>query len=396
MDSLIAKSTLKIERTSLVFKRYLLKTIDLGNRFIGVKGARGSGKTTLLLQLAKQFGAAEQVLYVSLDDFYFFENSLYGLAEKFWKRGGKLLLLDEVHKYPGWSRELKLMYDDFNDLQVVFTSSSILDIYRGESDLSRRVVHYFLKEMSYREFLALRKGIIIPAYSLSDLFTRHSAIALDILGKIKPFQYFDEYLKYGAYPYYDGDAFSYYQKLGQTINLILETDLPAIENIDYQNIVKIKRLLHILAVNVPFTPNILKLSGMIELNRNALVRTLQWLQKASLIQTLYAQSRSVSSLNKPDKIWLNNTNLMHLMGRENVNTGTIRETFVLQNLANSAEISLPEQGDLLINQQYTLEIGGPGKNHTQIKDLANAFVVKDDIELGHATTIPMWQFGFLY
>lgn len=395
MESLIIKSRQKINQTSLSNKRYLHAKINRTSRMIAIKGARGTGKTTLLLQIGKE-KATDEVLYVALDDLFFSENKLYDLAEKFNRIGGTLLLIDEVHKYPNWSRELKLIYDDFPNLQVLFTSSSLLEIYKGESDLSRRAVTYTLSELSFREFLTFREKIELPSYSLVDIIENHQTISTELVQQFSPFKYFSNYLKHGAYPYFEGNIDEYYQKLINTVNLILEVDLHAVENLDYNNIAKLKRLLYVISTNVPYTPNINKLSEQIQINRNALVRALQLLDKASLIRTLYKQTKSISSLNKPDKIWMHNTNLMYAISSDRVDLGTLRETFFIQNMPSDYQLSLPTQGDILVNNQYLFEIGGKNKSNTQIQGITDAYVVRDDIEVGVFNTIPLWLFGFQY
>ncbi|MEX1190565.1 MAG: AAA family ATPase [Brumimicrobium sp.] len=395
MRQLVEKSILKINKVSKSFKRSLYAKINRNAQLIAIKGARGTGKTTLLLQLGAE-QKSKDVLYVALDDLFFSENTLYSLAEQFNRHGGKLLLLDEVHKYPNWSRELKLIYDDFSALQVIFTSSSILDIYKGESDLSRRAISYTLSELSFREYLALYEDIHITNFSFDEIITNHSEISLQLIKEFSPFKYFSSYLEYGNYPYYEGDKAEYYQKIRNTVNLILDVDIQAIENVDYNSIVKIKRLLYVLSSNVPFTPNINKLSEQIQLNRNALVRALQLLSKAELIHTLYKKTRSISTLNKPDKIWMHNTNLMYAISDNSIEIGNIRETFFLQNIAQGHSVSIPKQGDILVDHKYLFEIGGKNKSQRQIEGVENAFLVKDDIELGVLNTIPLWLFGFLY
>jgi predicted AAA+ superfamily ATPase len=395
MEQLLIKSVYKIEKVSTKFKRYLFKEISEASRLIAIKGARGTGKTTLLLQIAKEYNDVN-VLYVALDDLFFTKNSLYSLAEKFHLSGGKLLLLDEVHKYPNWSREIKLIYDDFDDLKVIFTSSSILDIYKGESDLSRRLVSYTLNELSFREFLFFHKQLELPVFSLDNILNNHSEISLELLKQFKPFNYFSEYLKYGSYPYYEGQEQEYYQKIVNTIHLILDIDLQSIENIDYSNIAKFKKLLFVIASNVPFIPNISKLSEKININRNTLVYALQLLEKSELIYTLYKKSKSISVLNKPDKIWLHNTNLNYAISGGLVNTGNIRETFFLQNFFHNHTISLPEKGDFLVDNKYLFEVGGQNKTQKQIKGIPNAYIIKDDVEIGVLNNIPLWLFGFMY
>ena len=395
MNQLFEKSTRKIKNVPLEFKRYLFDRINKSNRLIAVKGARGTGKTTLLLQLAYEH-KADEVLYIALDDLFFSENTLYGLAEDFVKMGGKLLLLDEVHKYPNWSRELKLIYDDFSNLQVIFTSSSILDIYKGESDLSRRAVTYSLSEMSFREYLLFKEKIDLPVISLEDILENHMEMCVNLTQQFTPFKYFSEYLRIGNYPYYENNVEEYYQKIRNTVNLILEVDMQATENLDYQTTTKLKRLLFVISSNVPFTPNIFKISESIQLNRNALVRALQLLDRAELIRSTYKQTKSISVLNKPDKIWMHNTNLMYAISSDQIDIGTVRETFFLQNFSDNHTISLPNKGDILVDNTFLFEIGGKNKTRKQILDFDKAFLVKDDIEIGFQNSIPLWLFGFLY
>ena len=394
MELLLEKSRKKIRSAPLDFKRYLYNRINYNHRLISIRGARGAGKTTLLLQLGTSL-EKEPVLYVALDDLFFTENSLYSLAEQFSKTGGKLLLLDEVHKYPNWSREIKLIYDDFSDLQVIFTSSSVLDIYQGESDLSRRASSYVLQEMSFREYLEFHYKITFPPISLEEIVKSHQDLGLQMLDSFKPYKYFSHYLKFGNYPYFEGDEDDYYQKLINTVNLVLDIDLPAVQHIDYENIAKFKRLLYILATNVPYTPNISKLSQQVGLNRNALVRAIHLLGKAELLHTLYKQSRSISSLNKPDKIWLQNTNLNYAIAKS-PEAGNLRETFFISQLSLDHQVTLPLKGDFRVDERYLFEVGGKSKTNQQIQGQTGAFLVKDDIETGVLNIIPLWLFGFLY
>ncbi len=395
METLILKSRRKIQNTPQKFKRYLYDQINYNNKQISILGARGSGKTTLLLQIAAR-KKDDHCLYVALDDLFFVGNTLYQLAEDFEKQGGSLLLLDEVHKYPGWSRELKLIYDDFPDLRIIFSSSSIMDIYKGEADLSRRTISYVLKELSFREYLLFYHNIQLPTLSLNSILNDHEKISQELSHNFKPLKYFPSYKKTGAYPFYNNHEEDYYQQIKNIINVILEVDLPAVKAIEYANIVKIKRLLYVLSVNVPYTPNISRISEQIGLNRNALVQALQMLHKAELIHILYKQSKSISTLNKPDKIWLNNPNLSYALSIDRPDAGNIRESFFISQLSHLHEIAIPKTGDFIIDDQYTFEIGGKNKKKEQIKELENAFVVKDDVEIGIANSIPLWVFGLLY
>lgn len=395
METLIIKSRNKIARTPQAFKRYLYPRINTNNQLIAIVGARGVGKTTLLLQLGNEY-PKDKVFYVSLDDLFFGDMTLYGLAEQFSQLGGELLLLDEVHKYPNWSRELKLIYDDFPTLKTICTSSSILDIYKGESDLSRRVISYTLKALSFREYLQFFEGHSFPSYTLHEIIENHEDIARTISQDIKPLAHFKNYLKIGAFPFYNANEDEYYQQLIRTINLILEVDLPSIQNIDYQNITKIKRLLYILAKNVPFTPNVSKLSERIMLPRNTLVQVFQWLSKAQLIHSYFKTGKSISSLNKPDKIWIHHTNISYALAQSTPDISSLRESFFLSQLSDLHQISLPPKGDFLIDETYTFEIGGRHKQMKQIQDIEQAYLAKDDMEIGALNSIPLWVFGMLY
>ena len=396
MEDLIDQFQQKINKTSLHFQRYLVDKMDFNNQLIAVKGARGSGKTTFLLQHAKKNLDLKTTLYVSLDHLFFLQNTLVYLADNFSKMGGKNLLLDEVHKYPNWSREIKLIYDNNPELKVIFTSSSMLEIYKSESDLSRRAITYNLKELSFREFIELETKIKFDAYPLETILENHNEIAQDILKVIKPIPLFKKYLEYGAYPYYKENPEFYYQKLLNTINLIIEIDINAVDNISYDLIVKLKKLLFAIATSAPFTPNITKLSERIGASRAVLIEAIKQLERAGLVNELYKPNKGIGILTKPEKLYLNNTNLMFAMASENTNIGNLKETFFVNQFKYLATIHLAEQADFLINEKYTFEVGGKGKIQAQIKNTTNAFIAKDNIEIGFGNSIPVWLFGFMY
>jgi uncharacterized protein len=396
MDNLLLEFQTKIAQTSIDFQRYLIHLIDLNNRLIAVKGARGAGKTTLLLQLAKIKLPLQTTLYVSLDHIYFFENKLYDLAKRFAQFGGTHLLLDEVHKYPDWSREIKLIYDNFPELNVIFTSSSMLEIYKSESDLSRRAVAYNLKELSFREFIAFETRKTFPVYSFLEILNNHNQIATELLEEIKPLPLFDKYLKTGVYPYYKENESLYIQKLQNTINLIIEVDINAVEDMQYDTLVKLKKLLINVASRAPFTPNITKLSEKVGVSRNMLVQSIKILERAGLVNELYKDSSGIGVLTKPEKLYLNNTNLMYALAKENTNIGNVRETFFLNQFKGLHEINRSETADFVIDKKYTFEIGGKNKSKKQIAGLDNAYVAKHDIEIGFGAMIPVWLFGFMY
>lgn len=394
MEALYLKSTQKSQRIQTDFVRYLYQEIRWNNRLIAIKGARGVGKTTLLLQYLKKDLNPESSLYVSMDDLFFADQSLYELAKQHVLQGGRHLLLDEVHKYPNWSREIKLIYDDFEKLQVVFTSSSILEIHKGESDLSRRAISYTLKELSLREYVYMCGGPLLSSYTLEDILTDHITIAADVTSKIAPIQYLQAYNKHGAYPYFQEDPITYSERLQQNVQLILEVDIPSVIGIDYNMVVVLKKLLKAIATSVPFTPNISKLASLMNVSRQSLLKAIDYLDKSRLITSLSKDQKGIGVLTKPDKILLNNTNLLYLLGDPNI--GTIRETFFANQLSDLHTITLPKQGDFLIDGQYTFEVGGKGKKKKQLINIADAYVVRDDIDMGSGDIIPLWVFGMSY
>jgi predicted AAA+ superfamily ATPase len=398
MDELLEIHELLLNNLKTNKRRYLLEKIDWSNKLIAIKGARGSGKTTLLLQKIKYHLPTDSVaLYTSLDNLYFLDNNLISLAKEFTLHGGTHLFLDEVHVYPNWSRELKLIYDQFPDLMVVFTSSSMLQIDKGAADLSRRAVKYFLKELSFREFVYLKDGYELPLITLEELIKSHTEIAKNVKAQLQsPIVHFKEYLKTGAYPYFLENPNLYQQKLIAVIDLILETDLNIIENIGYTDSRKIKKLLVAIAQTVPFVPNVSKLSERLGMSRNFLVNAIKILNRAELVQELFSPAKGIGALTKPEKLYLNNTNLVYVLSKNHASEGTLRETFFANQLKHLYEIHLPKKGDFLVEGKYTFEIGGKGKKSTQIKGVPNGFVVKDNIEIGGLNTIPLHLFGLLY
>jgi len=396
MEELIFEFQQKLTYITNKFERYLVSRIDLKNRLIVIKGARGVGKTTLLLQLAKFYLPTNNCLYVSLDHIYFYNYTLYDLAKRYEQFGGKYLLLDEVHKYPNWSREIKLIYDNFPELQVIFTSSSLLQIYQAESDLSRRAVSYHLKNLSFREFIALETQIILPSYSLEDILNNHIEISQTLLNSIKPLPLFQKYLKIGAYPYFIENESFFQQKLLNTVNLVIDTDIIAVEQVNYETLVKLKKLLVAIASSVPFTPNISKLSKLVGVSRNMLINCLKILGRADMIIELHKSSSGIGILTKPEKLFLGNTNLMFALAKENTNVDNLRETFFLNQFQELHQINISNQADFLIDEIYTFEIGGKNKSKKQITGVPNAYIGKDNIEIGFANYIPVWLFGFMY
>ncbi len=400
MQELLQKSDRLIDAAPLQLQRKIPGNINWEWRLNSIVGARGTGKTTLLLQRAKGLKAQKQeVLYVSLDDLYFTENNLVGLAKKFEQSGGKYLFVDEVHKYPGWARELKNIYDTYPGLILAFSGSSILEIFRQDVDLSRRALIYELPGLSFREFLAFAGIADFQPVPLADILRAHREIALNIANKIKPLQHFKTYLQSGYYPFFVEENRDYAQTLEQIIHLVVETDLSFMEGYDPSYSRKMLQLLRVIAGTAPFKPNISKLSERIGINRATLLNYLRFLEKARLVALLNQPEKSISVLQKPDKIFLNNPNLYYVLNPANISVGSMRETFFQSQLNVVAEVSLHPKTDFLVfydNRQYAFEVGGSSKKPTQIQQLDNAFLALDDIETGFSNQIPLWLFGFLY
>lgn len=376
--------------------RDFINKIDWSNRFVGIKGSRGVGKTTLMLQyIKKNYKPDKQVLYTSLDDLYFAGNRLYDLAEMFYKKGGQLLALDEVHRYTNWAGELKNMYDDMPGLKVIFTGSSLLHLHQAKADLSRRVVMYQMPGLSFREFLKFETKQSFSAFGFEDILVSHIDLAIEIVSKLKPLAYFESYLNHGYFPFYLEKKNVFHQKLGEILLTVLEIDIPQFASISPSNIIYLKKLLTVISNSVPFKPNIKSLSERTGISVNTLKSYLKILSDADIINLLYVTDRGINSLNKPEKIFLNNTNLMYNLGGGMANIGNIRETFFFNQTSQLKYVSSSPKADFLIDEK-TFEIGGKNKGKKQVKEIEQAFIVKDDIEIGVDNIIPLWLFGFLY
>ncbi len=385
-------------------KRYLYDAIDRDLRCIGILGARGTGKTTLMLQMVKEHPTGGNALYVSIDSPYFQAHDLFEFARTFHQHGGEVLFVDEVHKYPDWSVHIKAIYDGIPGLRVVFTGSSLLKIAKQKGDLSRRAVIYHLHGMSFREYINFTRQTTFTPFSLEAILADHQALATDICRDLKILRLFKQYLQAGYYPFFlEGENY-YRLRLREVINHILEVDLPYISSIEIRQIAKIKKLLYMLAVTLPFAPNIVKLAEATEISRPKLYEYLEHLQDAKLLNLLRRRGRGYAILTKPDKIYLENGNLMHAIA-ENMNTGTLRELFFVNQLRNAfsahpalldATVELTDRGDFMVKSMFTFEIGGKSKTYNQISDISNSFIAADDIETGFGNKIPLWLFGFLY
>lgn len=397
MERLFEKFQQKIAYTHTEFVRSLMDTIHWDARMIGICGARGVGKTTLLLQRIKLFlPTDQQTLYVSLDNIWFAEHKIYDLTDMFVKRGGRYLFLDEVHKYPNWSQELKNIYDDFPELKVVFTGSSLLEILNAKADLSRRAIVYKMQGFSFREYLNRNQKTNFPIVQLSDVLRSHVDLSASIIPKIKVLHHFSDYLKFGYYPYYNELPELYFQRISEVVNMTLEVELPMLRGVDVTYVPKVKQLLQIISDSVPFVPNISKLSERIGITRNALLGYLNALHESRITMNVNKQAYGISQLQKPEKIFLENTNLMMALSMQSTNIGNLRETFFANQLSYHHQLLLSTQSDFFVDGRYTFEIGGEGKGYRQLEGLSEAYIAADDIEFGSGNKIPLWAFGFLY
>ncbi len=397
MNRLINISNRAINNVPTEFERYLANEIDWEQKMIAISGARGSGKTILLLQQMKKVTVkGKNALYVSLDDVYFTENKLIYFAEAFSRNGGEYLFLDEVHKYSNWSQELKNIYDSVFDLKIVFTSSSALEIHRGSHDLSRRALVYNLAGLSIREYISFKYKIDFPVLSLNDILENSAETISSIVSNIKIIPIFKEYVKEGYYPFFNELKSNYLKQLSTTINLVIESDLPAIHKIDFNSILKLKRLVAIISRIAPYTPNIEKLASQIETTRPTLLKYLYYLDKAQIIRILGKDSFGINYLNKPNKVYLSNSNLAYTFGEDLVDIGNLRETFFLNQLSVKHSVTYPKKGDFFVDNKYLFEVGGKSKTQKQIAGIENSYIVSDDIEYGSSNKLPLWVFGFLY
>lgn len=386
----------KLAATDVRFKRYLYDRINWDVRLLGIKGARGVGKTTLLMQHIKEtFANLDEVLYVSLDNMWFNNHSLEELVEFLYTHGVVHIYFDEVHKQKNWTQLLKNFYDNYPDLNIVYTGSAMLAIDNSKTDLSRRQSLYTLNGLSFREYLEYEGIASIPAISLEDLLSGHMKYAMEVASKIKVLKYFDAYLRSGYYPYYKESGEDYLMRVAEVAQLVIDSDIPSVEDITYTTILKIKKLLMVIAENVPLEPNINKLSAEMESTRDQTLKMLYLLDRAALLWLLTDKVKDYKHLTGPKKIYLNNTNLMYALSGK-ISEGTLRETFFANQVGAVSTLTMPKQGDFMTDGKYLFEVGGSRKTFDQIADLPNSYLALDDIETGSGCRIPLWEFGCLY
>lgn len=389
MDKLIERFRNLLKDTDLSFVRYIYEDINWQNRMIGITGPRGIGKTTLILQHIKSHLPLADTLYVTAEDFYFAENRLLTLAENFVKQGGKFLFIDEIHQYKDWAKELKLIYDYFPHLQVVFTGSSVLDIKKGATDLSRRTVMYSMQGLSFREYLKLFHQLNVKPFTLAQIIAHE----VELPEIERPLVLFKDYLKSGYYPFAQESDFEI--RLMQIVNQTLEKDIPLYADMNIATGRKLKQLLAIIAKSVPFKPNFTSIAEMLSASRNNIADYCLYIEEAGMIFQLRNTTTGIRGLGKVDKIYLDNTNLIYALAGEAPNMGNIRETFFLNQTRVKHEVSSATVGDFWIGD-LTFEVGGKAKSEKQLKGVENAYLVKDDLEFGFMNNIPLWAFGLIY
>jgi len=389
-----------MQTANLDFVRSLMDEIDWNERLLMIKGQKGVGKTTLMTQrILMMFGPTNtsEVLYVSLDNIYFSNHRLLDFIEQFHAQGGKYLFLDEVHKYSGWSIEVKNAYDEFTDLHIVLSGSSLINLSDGEADLSRRCITYFMPGLSFREFLAMFHQKSFRRRTLQDILTDGNSICAEVNAQVRPLPLFSDYLHYGYYPFLAEGRNNYYTRIENIVNTTIEVELPQLRNTDIGNTRKMKSLLAILSSNVPFAPDTVKLSAMAGLSRTTLLQYLQILSDARMLQLLYSDVTNVKRLQKPDKLYLENTNMLHALATAQVNEGTEREVFFINQLSAGHIVEYSKtSADFTIDHQYTFEVGGKAKDGKQIAGLPNAYIASANEEYVLGNKIPLWLFGMLY
>ena len=386
----------KIAKVDLRFKRYLYSQINWKARIISIKGARGVGKTTMLLQhILENYEDIDQTLYASLDNLWFATHSLMDFVDWADRHGISRLYLDEVHRYEGWSQALKNIYDDYPDMSIVYTSSSLLVLDNATVDMSRRQTPYTLHGLSFREYLDLEGIFKTEEIPLDDILTHHVKKAMEIVGSIKVAPLFEAYLAHGYYPFYRESLEDFPSRLRETVTVVIDSDLPAVENVTYETLQKVKKLLMIISEHVPFEPNMSELWRQLSTDNESGLKMLYALDKAQVLALLTAKSKNYKSLTKPDKIFLGNPNLMHVLCPK-VDKGNERETFFISQLRVLHDVRYPKQGDFLIDDKHLFEVGGKGKTFEQIADVPDSYLAVDDTEVGSGCRIPLWLFGFLY
>lgn len=391
MDILQQTYRIKLDLVPIDYVRSFHDDVNWKNRLIGILGQKGVGKSTMLLQHIKLYDKVEESLYVQADDFYFAGHRIYDLALEFFQQGGKRLYIDEIHKYKGWTTEIKMIYDQLPLLQVVYSGSSILDLKRGgKADLSRRTIEYTMPVLSFREYLNISQGWNLKPSSLEDILVGKVDFPY---GNHRPLKYYQEYLQYGCYPYFTEEDFPI--KLRQSINATVEDDIPRYAEMTVSAAVKLKKLMYMIAQSVPYKPNYSTLARDLDISRNTLPDYIDYLEKSGLFNALRENIVGDGLLQKVEKLFLDNSNIIHALGLDKADEGTIRETMFLTWMKRKYSVYSSKISDFEI-KDMTFEVGGRKKKGKQLKDADKGYIVKDNIEYAAGKNIPIWMFGFIY
>ena len=398
METLFKKHKMFISQTSTDIVREMMQQVNWNKPLVAIKGSRGVGKTTLIRQyIKKNYGLnAGEALYCVMDSIYFTTHSLLDLAERFHQMGGRHLFLDEIHKYPTWSKELKEISDLYPSMKITFSGSSLIQILNADADLSRRVLSYTMEGLSFREFLRFYKGIDIPSYSLDDILSNADEICQKVNEVCRPQKMFEEYLRAGYYPFYDGDTTEYYSRIENVIDFIIDQEMTQFCGIEPAYTRKVKALLLFLSDNLPYEVNISKLASYLELNKNTVLSYLTSMKKAELLHLLYSDNKSVTKMQKPDKIYIHNPNMLCALAQSE-NIGTLRECFVVNQLSAGHTVEYGRTvGDFRVDGKFTLEVGGNTKTFDQIADMPDSYILADNMEFPIGKKLPLWLVGFCY
>lgn len=392
MQNLVNIHNNLLEQSRISIRRELLDEINWDKRIIGVKGFRGVGKTTFLIDIVKEkFLNDKTCLYVNLNNFYFTKRKIISFADEFYKTGGKTLILDQIHKYPDWASELKTCYDNFPELQIIFSASPVLRVLEGNNELQDIAKIYHLEGLSFREYLNYQSNLNFRRYTLPEILTDHVSIAHEITQEVKPLAYFNDYIKDGFYPYFLDNKGFYNETLLKHINLALEIDVTYLNQIDLQYLPKLRKLLQIIASQVPFSPNVSKISADVQTSRATIMNYLRYLKNARIINLLFSNGNE-DEIKKPDLVYLHNTNLMYAIDPVSINNKSLRQTFFYNQVGYQHEIKSSEKADFKVNDLYHFSVGN--KYAVPVDD--ESFAAADMIELGSGKIIPLWLFGFLY
>ena len=403
MDSLFRKSDRLLANTQTEIIRDKMNEIHWNAQLVTIMGAKGVGKSTLIKQYLKENYRLgdRRILYCSADTVDFSMRTLVGLAEEFSIRGGELLAIDEIHKYKSgttdWSREIKEIHELYPDLKLIVSGSSLLRLREGDADLSRRAVKYTMPGLSFRESLRFYHGLEFKRWALDDILAHPYDLWQEVSSKCKPVVLFKEYLEKGYYPFLLEGEGEYYTKIEQVVNYIIEAELPQICKVDVANVRKLQALIALICSEVPFELNANKIAAAIEIGRDTVVEYLKYLGDAKVLNLLYSDKKKIGKLSKPDKVYLENPNILYALTPTKAEIGTLRETFAICSLSESHTVEYGKaQGDFKVDGKYTFEIGGRSKGFSQIAGVENSYIFADDWDMPDGAKLPLWMLGFLY